>query len=131
MLIVIHAYFTTWQKIILHQMPATTLRTRSGYRSLLGFTPHFGGLFMLLKVQSQKVNFPFLKWGQNYVYCGNFPFDFHGYSIKLRRDRDHRCLLWHFLLTSTLVLSHYFHLLRLVSLCINPNSIKAHVPVSW
>lgn len=42
--------------------------------------------------------------------------------------RDHRCLLRNFFLTSALVLSHYFHLLCLVSLYANHNSIKAHVP---
>lgn len=50
------------------------------------------------KVQSQKLNFQFLKWRHIHVYHENFPFDFH-----LRSDRDHRCLLRLFLLTSTLI----------------------------
>lgn len=49
MLIVIHAYFTTWQKIILHQMPPTTLRTQSGYRSVTGIHTSFWRLIYAFK----------------------------------------------------------------------------------
>lgn len=36
------------------------------------------------------------------MYSENFPCDFHGYSLKLRSDRNNRRLLCNFLLTSTL-----------------------------
>lgn len=50
------------------------------------------------------------------------------FPLKLRRDGDHRrlCVIFSWLQP----LPHYFHLLCPVSLCINPNSIKAHVPMS-
>lgn len=121
MLIVIHVYFSTWKEIILHQIPTITLR--SGFHTSWRINYTLKSSVTDTELISETETEP-------RVSCENFPFVFHRYSVKVTSNRDHRCLVWDFLLTSIPDLPHCIHLPCLVSLCINPNSIKAHMPVS-